>query len=218
MIIIHGGYRLYLRIYQNKKIMKATKVLLLITVWALALQLHYAEAQTLSVKTYKLTVAGTSSLHEWESNVERLEAQGSFVLTNSTLTDIKDVAVKIPVTAIKSTKGKMMDNKTYEAFKHEKNPHIVFKMTGRTINAASQSLDVTGNLTMAGVTKAIDLNLTYKVLTGGEIQVSGSKKLVMSQFKMDPPTAMMGTIKVGDEVTVTFDLVLTQSAFVKTKN
>ena len=196
--------------------MKATKNLLLITVWALALQFSYVQAQTFGVKSYQLKVSGTSSLHDWESTVGKLDAKGSFVVTNNTLTDIKDVTVKIPVTAIKSTKGKTMDNKTYEAFKHEKNPNIVFAMTGKTINTAGQSINVTGDLTMAGVTKSIDIVVKYKLLPGGELQVTGSKKLVMTQFKMDPPTAMMGTIKVGDEVTVTFDLVLSQSAVVKT--
>jgi polyisoprenoid-binding protein YceI len=197
--------------------MKATKILLLISVWALALQFSVLQAQTFGVKSYQLKVSGTSSLHEWESTAEKLDAKGSFVVTNNTLTDIKEVIVRIPVTAIKSTKGKMMDNKTYEAFKHEKNPNIVFTLTGKTINTASQSINVTGNLTMAGVTKSIDMNVKYKLLPGGELQVTGSKKLVMTQFKMDPPTAMMGTIKVGDEVTVTFDVVLSQGAMVKTQ-
>lgn len=197
--------------------MKATKNLLLITVWALALQIGYAQAQTFGVKSYQLKVSGTSSLHEWESTVEKLEAKGSFVVTNNKLTDIKDVTVRIPVTSIKSTKGKMMDNKTYDAFKHEKNPNIIFTLTDHTINSASQSIDVTGNLTMAGVTKSIEMSVKYKLLPGGELQVTGSKNLVMTAFKMDPPTAMMGTIKVGDEVTVTFDLVLSQNAIVKTR-
>jgi hypothetical protein len=38
------------------------------------------------------------------------------------------------------------------------------------------------------------------------MQISGSKKLKMTEFDMVPPTALMGTIKTGDEVTVTFNL------------
>lgn len=198
--------------------MKATKILL-ITAWVLALQLNYQVlAQTFGVKTYKVTVQGTSSLHDWESNVEKLEASGSYVMTGNTLTDIKDVVVKIPVTSLKSTKGRMMDNKTYDAFDSKKNPTITFTLTGKTINEGKNTVNVSGNLTMAGVTKAIDVLLTYKVLPGGTLQVSGSKKLNMTEFKMDPPTAMMGAIVVGEEVTVNFELVLSQSNIVKTNN
>jgi hypothetical protein len=46
----------------------------------------------------------------------------------------------------------------------------------------------------------------YKILPNGELQLTVSKKLKMTDFKMEPPTAMMGTIKVGDEVTVIFDV------------
>ncbi|MEX1240115.1 MAG: YceI family protein [Cyclobacteriaceae bacterium] len=197
--------------------MKATKVLL-ITAWVLALQFsNQVLAQTFSVKTCKVTVRGTSSMHEWESTVEKLEAKGSFVVTNNSLTDIQDVVLKIPVKAIKSTKGRMMDNKTYDAFNHEKNPNILFTLTGKTITQAN-TMNVSGKLTMAGITKEIDLILRYKVLPGGELQVSGSKKLNMTEYKMEPPTAMLGAIVVGEEVTVTFEIVLTQSTIVKAEN
>lgn len=203
---------------KTKNNMKATKILL-ITAWVLALQFnHQVLAQTFGVKTYKVTVQGTSSLHDWESNVEKLEANGSYVMADNALTDIKDVVVKIPVTSLKSTKGRMMDNKTYEAFDSKKNPTITFTLTGKTINEANNTVNVTGNLNMAGVTKAVDILLSYKVLPGGGLQVSGSKKINMTEFKMDPPTAMMGAIVVGDEVTVNFELVLTQSNIIKTKN
>ena len=58
---------------------------------------------------------------------------------------------------------------------------------------------------MAGATRPIELQAKYKVLPSGELQVTVSKALKMTDFKMEPPTAMMGTIKVGDEVTVNFD-------------
>jgi len=187
--------------------MKAIKVLLL-TAWVLAMQISAVHAQTFTVKSHTLTVKGTSSLHDWQSTVEKIEAKGAFVLSNNSLIDIRDVAVKIPVKAIKSPKGKLMDSKTWDAFNYEKYPTITFLLTGRKINAAKNTLDASGTLTMAGVTKPVELNLTYKVLPGGELQITGTKKLIMSDFKMEPPTAMMGTIKVGDEVEVGFELLL----------
>ncbi|MEX2233652.1 MAG: YceI family protein [Cyclobacteriaceae bacterium] len=187
--------------------MKAIKVLL-ITIWVLALQFSYAQTQSFAVKSYKLTVAGTSNLHDWESSVEKLEGKGSFALANNSFKEISDVVITIPVKSIKSTKGKMMDKKTYEAFNAEKNPSIIFTLTGQKTNEAKNILDASGTLTMAGVTKPIDLTLTYKVLPGGELQITGSKKLTMTDFKMEPPTAMMGTIKVGNEVVVNFEITL----------
>ena len=210
---------LYLRVNENQNILMKPITFLLIFVWAVALQINTdVQAQTLGVKTYKITINGTSSMHDWQSSVQKLEAKGSFGITDNTLTDIRDIVVKIPVTAIKSTKGRIMDNKTYDAFNHEKNPTITFTLTGEKINEGNGTMSISGNLNMAGVTKAIEMLVSYKLLAGGDLQVSGSKKLLMTDYKMDPPTAMMGAIQVGDEVTVTFELVLTQSNIVKTSN
>jgi polyisoprenoid-binding protein YceI len=187
--------------------MKAIRILL-ITASVLALQISQLSAQSFNVESYTLTVKGSSSLHDWESSVEKIECKGSFALANNGLADISDVVVKIPVKSIKSTKGKMMDNKTYEAFNAEKNPTITFVMQYKKIHTANGLLDVSGTLTMAGITKPIELTLIYKVLPTGKLQITGSKKLAMTDFKMEPPTAMMGTIKVGDQIEVAIDMIL----------
>lgn len=190
--------------------MKALQ-LVTITVWLLFIQVSFLAAQSFSIHVNKATVTGTSSLHDWESTIEKLECTGSFTLANNTLKDIKDVVVKIPVKSIKSPKGKMMDNKTYEAFNYEKYPSIIFTLKTKKINDANSTIEVEGDLSMAGVTKAISMILNYKLLPSGEMQVSGAKKIIMTEFKMKPPTAMMGTIKVGNEVVVNFDLMLSMN-------
>lgn len=198
--------RTYLARIINNYNMKSVRILLLV-LWILALHANILLAQSFALKTYEVAVRGTSSLHDWESTVDKLEAKGSFTITNNIIADLRDVVVKIPVKAIKSTKGKMMDNKTWEAFNHEKHPYITFLLTGSKINAAKNIVNATGTLTMAGVTKTIDLSFIY-ILTGGELQITGSKQLLMTDYKMEPPTAMMGTIKVGDQVEVDFQFVL----------
>jgi hypothetical protein len=49
-----------------------------------------------------------------------------------------------------------------------------------------------------------------KTISDHDIKFSGSYTLKMTDFKMSPPTAMMGTIKVGNEVTIKFDLTLSK--------
>jgi Na+-transporting NADH:ubiquinone oxidoreductase subunit NqrC len=160
-----------------------------------------------SLKLAKMTVDGTSSLHDWTSDVTKVEWIGSFLVGENKVKEVKNVQVKIAVTSIQSTKGKIMDNKTYEAFKYEKNPAIIYKLN--TISITDAALKANGTLTMAGTTKAIEMSVTAKVLANGDIQLTGSQKLNMRDYKMEPPTAMMGTIKVGEMVTVKFDLTLT---------
>jgi YceI-like domain len=171
------------------------------------------QAQDFVLKASKSTIQGTSSLHDWESTITKLEYKGNFAVENKLVKSIKSVEVTIPVVSIKSTKGKMMDNKTYDAFLYEKNPTITFLLTNSQLRpeGSGQAFDATGYLTMAGMMKTIKLTGLVKVLANGDVQLTLSKKLKMTDFKMEQPTAMMGTITVGDEVTLNFDLTLTPS-------
>jgi hypothetical protein len=170
-------------------------------------------AQTnFTLKTSKASIQGTSSLHDWESDITKIECTGSFLQQNGILKAVKSTAIKIHVKGIKSTKGKMMDNKTYDAFKFDKNPDIIYTFASAkiTVDASNiATLETTGSLSMAGTTNAITLTAKGVVLSNGDLEFTVTKKLRMTDFKMEQPTAMMGTITVGDEVTVNFDLVLT---------
>ena len=161
-------------------------------------------------KASKMSVQGSSTLHEWESDVTQVMCTGSITVDGGKLTEIKNVQVSIPVTSIKSTKGKTMDNKTYEAFNTEKNPTIQYKLTSARISGSGPEYTVvaTGNLAMAGTTRPVEIDAKAKLLSNGEVQLTGSRKLNMRDFNMTPPTAMMGTIKVGEEVTVNFDITI----------
>jgi polyisoprenoid-binding protein YceI len=191
--------------------MKAKVITFIFLIAGLVSQSYLAEAQVAYAgKQNKMSVQGTSSLHEWESEVTSVECKGSVTIDNNQLVDIKNVQVKIPVTSIKSTKGRIMDNKTYEAFNSDKNPTIIYKLTSAKISGSGEyTVVAAGTLTMAGVTKPIDLTAKARVLANGDLHIVGNKKLSMKDWSMTPPTAMMGTIKVGDEVTVNFEILLT---------
>ena len=189
----------------------------MLTVLSIALVLSYqSQAQeNFSLKSAKASVQGTSSLHDWESEITRIECKAQLKKDNQLLTSIKSAEVRILVKGIKSTKGKVMDNKTYDAFKDEENPDIIFAVNSgqiKTDASGNASLEASGNLTMAGVTRVVAVTAKGKTLPNGDVQITLSHKLKMTDYKMKPPTALMGTIVVGEEVTVNFDLILTPAA------
>ncbi len=168
------------------------------------------QAQTYKMvpKISTIKIAGTSSVHEWESATSQIE--GDFVLGTDGKSgkQIQSLIVKVPVKSIKSGKG-LMDSKTYEAFNSDKNPLITFqltevspiKLTGKEVETT-----VTGNLNMAGTSKKITFKSTGKILADGNYEFKGSVPVKLSDFKMKPPTAMMGMLKTGDAVTINFDV------------
>ena len=178
--------------------------------------IYRVEAQTnFTLKSSKASVQGTSSLHDWESEIIQMACKGSFLIKSNALQSVKDVEIKIPVTGIKSKEGRTMDNKTYKASKSDKNPFIIYSLTlAQVINDDHQdaTIEASGNLKMAGSTQPVMLTVKSKLLANGDLQLSVSKKIKMTSYKIKPPTALFGTIKVGNELTVIFDLVMTPSS------
>jgi polyisoprenoid-binding protein YceI len=165
------------------------------------------------VSNYYLVVKGTSNLHPWESKANEVRANGSMTFDAGTLKSIQWLTVEIPVKTIKSAKGSIMDNKTYDALNADRFPNITFKLekvAGITKNGEGYGINATGYLTIAGNTNKVDLYVYGKVGSDGSVTFSGSKKLKMTDFKIKPPTALMGTLTTGDEVEIAYTVVLKQ--------
>jgi polyisoprenoid-binding protein YceI len=178
----------------------------------LALTVTNVKAQEVYiVKSVKAAVLGTSTLHDWESEITKIECTAHFKVENNSLKSIQNIHAKVLVKGIKSKEGKIMDNKTFEAFKYESNPYILFDAESAQVNMVSgqAAVKAVGNLTMAGETKQVTLEGSGKLLPTGDFQIEVSKILNMTEYKMVPPTAMLGAIKVGPVVTVKLSLVLT---------
>ena len=164
------------------------------------------QAQSLKVnsKTSTMTIYGTTNVHDFKSKVTQIK--GEVVVSSSK--KIQSLNVEIPVRSIKSGE-KGMDTKTYEAFNEGKFPTISFQLADASslqINGDDISVTLTGNLTMAGTTRKISFKTTGKNLKPGAYEFKGSIALKMTDFKMKPPTAMLGVMKVGDAITLKFDI------------
>ncbi|MFM2290390.1 MAG: hypothetical protein RIS29_203 [Bacteroidota bacterium] len=165
-----------------------------------AFNLH-AQTLKLNAKTFSMTIFGTTNVHDFQSKVT--QASGELVIANS---KPQSMTIEIPVKGIKSNE-KLMDTKTYSAFNADKNPIITFKLTdASSLQVAGSDITVNalGNLTINGVTKKVTLKSTGKVIKPGIYEFKGSVALKMTDFKMSPPTAMLGVMKVGDAVTLKY--------------
>lgn len=195
----------YLCIELKLKKMKIKNLFLILYSFSLIVSTTTAQ-EAYTVKNFKMSVAGTSTLHDWESEVTQVDASASLELAGAQLTGISKLKVTIPAKGIVSTKGKIMDNKTYDALKADKHPKITFTLAKAAIS--SSKVQASGQLTIAGATKTVSLNAESKADSNGNITFTGSYPIKMTDYGMEPPTAMMGAIKTGDEVTVKFQLTL----------
>ena len=151
-----------------------------------------------------INVHGTSNVHDWD--MKPTKVTGELGLNGSK--QINALLIKIEVKSLKSGNG-IMDGKTYDAFDYKKNPYVVFQlieMTQSKLSDNDSEIILNGNLSFAGATRKISIKTIGKITKSGDYQLKGSVPLKMTDFKMTPPTAMFGTMKSGDAVTIKFDV------------
>ncbi|WP_299671734.1 YceI family protein [uncultured Polaribacter sp.] len=150
-------------------------------------------------------IKGTSTLHDWESVVQKTDV--AFTVNNLNDVHIETLIVEVDVLSIKSGK-KVMDKLTYKALKADEYPIIKFLFKkGEIIKEDANFIDIklVGDLSIAGVTKNVAVNTKINKL-GESIMLKGAHKLKMTDFGITPPKALLGTIKTGDEITIEFNL------------
>lgn len=153
-----------------------------------------------------LKVLGTSNLHDWEINAKAMSGKASLAIEANDLKAIKNLDFSVEVEQLKSGKSGM-DNNTFKALNSKTYKTINFKLVSVTkISEKSENnftIETQGDLTISGVTKRINQTFAVK-LVGKKAIFSGKTKIDMTVYGVKPPTALMGTIKTGKDVTVDY--------------
>ena len=152
-------------------------------------------------------IEGTSSLHDWKM-------EGTTISGSVTAPPIEEwtnaapasaASINIPVTSIRSEHAKM-DKLMAEALKAGANPTIRYELTNAVVAqpGAPFVLNTRGKLTIAGITRDVDMQITGNRNPNNTYTLTGQLPIRMSDYGIKPPTAMLGTIKTGNDVKVTF--------------
>ena len=167
-------------------------------------------AQTVNMKldpASTVRVDGTSNVHDWHLTSSQLTASIAVASPITAGAKVEAVTLTIPVTSLKSGKGGL-DKNTYKAMNAEKHPTITFVM--KTYDAVPKgdafAATITGLLTVNGVEKPITADATMTADAKGVMKAVGTSTFRMTDFGIKPVTALMGTIRTGDALTVRFDL------------
>ncbi len=188
--------------------MKIFRPLILIPLF-LSASVMLGQNQYTLASDHKITIQGTSNVHDWEEVAQTASGDGVVQWNQDATFNIQKLNLKVTVKSLKSDKGSIMDNKTYDALKGDEHPYITFKLSSiksMVKSGTGYTVKVNGDLTIAGVTKNVDINGTVYVKENGKLYIETSKSIKMTDFGIDPPTAMMGAMTVGNEITIKFKL------------
>ncbi|MDF0709159.1 YceI family protein [Flagellimonas okinawensis] len=167
-----------------------------------------AQSYQISKGEGEVMVTGTSTLHDWEEVAEQKSGSISVDKTGE-LPTISTLKFTVEAESLKSGKG-AMDKNTYKALDTKNHKQIVFNMKSvKSISPVSSNkykVVANGDLTIAGSTKTIDLPFDL-TLDEGKVLLEGKKGLKMTDFNIEPPKALLGTITTGNEIEVHYNTV-----------
>lgn len=164
-------------------------------------------------KGYTVTITGTSNLHDWDETVKTVTGNGTIDWNTDGSFNLNALRIIMDVKSIKSSGGSTMDNNTYKALKSDAHPNIVFalKTPLKSVQSSASSITAIINLSIAGVTKAIEMTVTSTSDDQKSITFEGSKNIKMTDYGVEPPKALMGMLKTGDEITIHFKAIFSKS-------
>jgi polyisoprenoid-binding protein YceI len=184
------------------------RIILLTALVLLGFAVTAQKKYTLNESKSKLTVDGTSTVHDWTINSTVFSGTAFFETEGDLPASITDVRFACKTDKILSDNS-IMDGKTHKALMADKHPEITFVFNSLKSYTRTQDNfkgELIGTLSIAGKSKKITVPFAGNVAPSGTLQIKGAVKFKMTDFGIDPPTAMLGTLKTGDEVKINYDL------------
>ena len=122
---------------------------------------------------------------------------------------VRTVTVRVPAERMDCGNGTMNEH-MLKALKAKDAPTIEFRLTSYDVAKGATGVQgtLTGSLTLGGQTRPISLAAQAAETSGGQLHVTGSYTVKMTEFGLKPPSLMMGTMKVDENIAVNFDLFL----------
>lgn len=183
-------------ILNGKKMIVYSLLVMFFTLHSVSLSAQYKLDQQVSF----IYISGTSTLHDWTVVAEQMNGSLNAEIEATGIKKIDSVQITIPVISLKS--GKLgMDENMYKALKSNQFSEISYKLKSHIINGSE--LTVTGELTIAGVTKIIKSKVTCQNV-GKHIKTNGELTINMSDFNVKPPEFLLGAFKTGDKISLRF--------------
>ncbi|MEX0660977.1 MAG: YceI family protein [Balneolaceae bacterium] len=196
--------------------MKRLTLLTLFISLFFAINFSFAQDQDIQLNLqpdHEMKIDGDANVRSWDAEVKTINAD--FVMRAFDINDLssltsdhfKTMELTIPVNDIESDSGRLTRN-LQGYLKGDDHPQITFTLNNINnveVNGNSATITADGTINAAGV----DHNTTMTVnatFNGNSVTFSGEQELLMTDFNIDPPTAVMGTIRARDEIRIPYTL------------
>lgn len=162
-------------------------------------------------KENSIKISGGSNVHGWSMLAQNPVCDAAFgpISTEDNIPkQLTSLNFSVNTKSLKSEHSSM-DGRTYKTLKAEDFPKITFKLTNAVITPIRKSkfsVKANGTLTIAGTSKNIVMLVNGEVKEDGSINCNGQQKLKLTDFNIQPPSFMLGAMKVDNDLTIDYNL------------
>jgi polyisoprenoid-binding protein YceI len=163
----------------------------------------------------RLWIEGSSNLRDWSCEATALDASVDVADARASrdpyngMTQLRRVRVRVPVSALKCGRSQM-DRIMYKALRADDEPEC--RQIVGTFDVVENdsdgefSLRTLGTLRVAGRENAVRLDVNVEQLPNGTFRAQGALPILMTDYGITPPTALLGVIRTENRIVVKFDL------------
>jgi polyisoprenoid-binding protein YceI len=168
----------------------------------------------LKMTSARVTLAGTSNVHDYTATTNDVKITrvqvGDVAAGPDFWTQVQQPGglqafeVTIAAASLKSDKDGL-DKNMYKALDVEKHPAITFRLN--RLEGIAGALKALGVLRVSGVEQdvVLDLDVTPK---GNALVVAGKTDILMTDYGIKPPRAMLGMVRASPAIAITFEVEL----------
>ena len=174
----------------------------------------------LSLVSARVTIDGTSNIHPYTASskavrltrIQLTAAAGDLLQQALQPGALQAFDIAVAASSLASPKGDI-DKNMHKALKVQEHADITFRL--RTLDTGTGEgvgipLRATGTLTIAGVEREVTLGLKAQRM-GEALTLTGGVDLLMTDYGVTPPKAMLGMLKTDPRVRVSFEVVVAAS-------
>lgn len=159
-------------------------------------------------------VDGDSNVRSWGADAETvtgsltLNTTGDLTLENLTPESFRTLEIAVLVESLDSgTRG--LNRNMYDYLKSGQHPEITFtlrEVTQVDADGGQASVLANGVVTAAGAEHGVSLTVVAEIVSPNTIRFTGEHEMLMTDFGIDPPTAVFGTVRSADEIVIIYDV------------
>jgi polyisoprenoid-binding protein YceI len=155
-------------------------------------------------------IEGSSNVNEFICKSDRVKGHAR-VTSNRDGTEETHVEVAVPVKGLDCGK-RQMNRDMFRTLKADEHPEIQFELSHAYVvglapgNGNQYLIRVEGYLTVAGETRLIVFDAMGEMKKENRYSLTGRKDILMTDFGLEPPSALFGMVRARDELVVHFEL------------